>query len=387
MANITNRDCHPSVYKLLIVDDDHDDILIIKRHLDRIQHTSYQVQSAGTVERGLALILEDQFDACLLDYCIGCQTAAEFLAAARHFAVTCPIIILTGTGNESLDHELMALGASDFLEKKLLSPVFLERSIRYSVHTYQQIEEQQLINKQKSAYIANMSHELRTPLNAILGFTQRARQKLEPKLTLQEVEWLDIAIDNSQHLLALINQLVDLSRIEAGKLCLKAETVAIVDTLRAVVQHHHAQADQYNLSLNLNCPDEPIFITGDVTRIRQIFDNLVSNAIKYTEKGSITINATVKPVAQRKIVEVQVCDTGIGMTLEQVAQIFDRFNHIAPTINRKVDSMGLGLPITKELVDLHHGTLQVTSVFGQGSTFIVSLPCVNKFDTSSARNT
>ena len=223
----------------------------------------------------------------------------------------------------------------------------------------------------KSQFLATMSHELRTPMNAVIGFSQLLLRQRHHPLTSQQADMMQRILSNGKHLLTLINEILDLSKIEAGRLELKLETFDVKKLIRATVDELRSLADEKQLALvvhdNLHNPN----MISDSVRLRQIMVNLLSNAIKFTERGSVEVN--VKELSSARLA-ITVKDTGIGIAQNELQHIFEEFRQIDQTTTRKYPGTGLGLAITKSLVQLMQGVITVESQLGQGSTFSIELP-------------
>ena len=222
----------------------------------------------------------------------------------------------------------------------------------------------------KSAFLATMSHELRTPLNSIIGFTGIILQGLAGPLNREQEKQLGLVQRSARHLLALINDVLDISKIEAGELTIAANPVEIIPAILTVVKTMEPLAEQKGLKIVTDLDPETGLVTGDQRRIEQVIMNLLSNAVKFTEQGSIM----VKSVVNAGYVLISVMDSGIGIAPEELDTLFRPFHQIDTGTTRKHEGTGLGLSISKKLVELHGGTITVTSVVGEGSTFSVSLP-------------
>ena len=225
----------------------------------------------------------------------------------------------------------------------------------------------------KSSFLANMSHELRTPLNSILGFAEVMREGLDGPLTERMETDLGIIYSNGQHLLNLINDILDMAKIEAGKMSLSPERFNLQELLEEVMAITTPLARDKDLSLILDRdPSEPLYLEADRIRMRQVMINLVNNAIKFTEAGQITLQA-----AQRDSqIRVSVHDSGIGIPVDELESIFQEFHQVDSSTTRKAGGTGLGLPISRHLVVMHGGKLWAESsgLPGEGSTFFVEVP-------------
>lgn len=222
----------------------------------------------------------------------------------------------------------------------------------------------------KSAFLATMSHELRTPLNSIIGFTGILRQGLPGPINDEQKKQLSMVKNSADHLLALINDVLDISKIEAGQLNVAAETVDLREAVLAAVQTMRPLAEKKGLELVVEITDAVGTITSDRRRVEQILLNILSNAIKYTEKGQVRLDCAVRD----GFVVVNVADTGIGIAQDDLPKLFRPFHQVESGISRKYEGTGLGLSISKRLVELLGGTISAESEPGQGSRFSFTLP-------------
>ena len=222
----------------------------------------------------------------------------------------------------------------------------------------------------KSAFIATMSHELRTPLNSIIGFTGILLQKISGPLTREQEKQLNLVQHSSRHLLALINDILDISKIEAGELRISFDPVNLHQVVEAAVRVVQPLASQKGLSIRTDLATGPIIISGDQRRIEQIVMNLLSNAVKFTETGMVTVTTRVAGGEVR----LSVRDTGVGISQAEIPTLFEPFIQVDTGKSRRTEGTGLGLSISRRLVELHGGSLTVTSTPGAGSEFVVMLP-------------
>jgi signal transduction histidine kinase len=216
-----------------------------------------------------------------------------------------------------------------------------------------------------------MSHELRTPLNAILGFTGTLLMRLPGPLTEEQANQLEIVQSSARHLLSLINDMLDVARIESGKADLHFEEVeagAVVDT---VVTALRPAAENKGLSLKAEMPADELTLTTDRRALRQILNNLVGNAIKYTEKGSVRVRALRDADGS---IAIAVTDTGIGIKSEDRQRLFKAFEQLDRSTTRRFEGVGLGLHLSNKLAALIRAELTVESEPGKGSTFTLKLP-------------
>ena len=226
----------------------------------------------------------------------------------------------------------------------------------------------------KSKFLANMSHELRTPLNAIIGYSEM----LNEEATEEGIDWLEEDLkkikDSATHQLQLINDILDHSKIEAGKLELYLSEFEVTETLTFLKSISQPLADKNSNVIEYNFDDSLGQMHSDETRLRQSLLNFLSNACKFTQNGVVTFSAKSIDIDGIASIEFMVGDNGIGMTPEQLAKIFEEFTQAEDSTAAKFGGTGLGLPITKRLVEMMGGTIEVTSTSGEGSQFYIRLP-------------
>lgn len=227
--------------------------------------------------------------------------------------------------------------------------------------------------KVKSQFLSNMSHELRTPLNGILGFTKLMKKT---KLNNQQLEYLNIIDNSGNHLLNIINDILDLSQIESGKFQFVSEKFNIKHSLENIMAMVMPKVMDKNIQLKLQIdPEIPDYLVGDEVKINQVLINLVNNAIKFTEKGEVKLHAILERINNRvAIINFNVEDTGIGIPDDKLSIIFENFTQLSENKSKLVEGTGLGLTITKRITELLGGSITVSSKVGEGSVFSVTIP-------------
>jgi signal transduction histidine kinase/CheY-like chemotaxis protein len=229
-------------------------------------------------------------------------------------------------------------------------------------------------NRAKSTFLANMSHELRTPLNAIIGYSEMLEEETRDSGKVENVQDLKKIQGAGKHLLALINDVLDLSKIEAGKMGLHLETFDVAQVIDEMVTTLQPAAAKNANSIRVHLEENVSVMRADITKVRQILFNLLSNACKFTDHGTIALNVDQIKVEGKNWIQFQVSDTGIGISAKQKENLFQEFAQADASIARKYGGTGLGLAITHRFVQLMKGKIGVESEAGQGATFTVQLP-------------
>ena len=244
----------------------------------------------------------------------------------------------------------------------------------HNARLFREIEDKgreiEIASKHKSEFLANMSHELRTPLNAILGYTELILDNIYGDVPEKIQEVLERLVKNGRHLLGLINDVLDISKIEAGQLTLSLNDYSMGEVVQTVSTSLEALAAEKNLELNVKVPTDLTIDKGDEQRIAQVFLNLLGNAIKFTEKGEVSVEVVVS----NESFLVSVSDTGLGLSEADQKKIFEEFRQADGSSTREKGGTGLGLSIAKRIVEMHGGRIWVESTLGKGSTFWFTLP-------------
>jgi signal transduction histidine kinase len=246
------------------------------------------------------------------------------------------------------------------------------KNVVFTQELKQANEELLHVDQLKSDFLATMSHELRTPLTAIIGYTDMLMSGLLGEVQEKQKDMFRNILNSSETLLNLINEILDITKIEAGKLELNLEPVELRSVLISVLPVVKPRARDKQIQITTFLPTDLPPMMADVSKMGQIMLNLLTNAVKYThEQGSVVVEARPLPP---NLVEVRVTDTGIGIAQENLVRIFDRFTQIDSSAARRQGGTGLGLSITKDLIELHGGTVRVQSQLGKGPSFIFTIP-------------
>jgi len=244
-------------------------------------------------------------------------------------------------------------------------------NVRLFNEIQQKSGELELANRHKSEFLANVSHELRTPLNAIIGFSEVLLERMFGELNEKQAEYLDDIHSSGKHLLSLINDILNLAKIEAGRMDLELGRFDLRQALHDALNLVRERASRQGISLDLNVAPQLGEWVADELKVKQIMLNLLSNAVKFTPEGG---RIRVQAVPIEEGVQIAVADSGIGIEEHHLNVIFEEFRQVGTDPLKKSEGTGLGLALTKKFVELHGGTITVQSQVGKGSRFTFTLP-------------
>ncbi|MGF1589831.1 MAG: ATP-binding protein [Pleurocapsa sp.] len=416
-------------FSILLVDDDEVDRLTVRRAL-RKASVAIELTEVENGTEALALLRNwsdnlgnlfsdrhiasantpqhytNQLDLILLDYRLPDIDGLELIADIKALNLDLPLIVLTGQGDEKIAVEIMKAGAADYIAKSSIEPNNLAKSIDSAIRLHhaeqavelanqrlrvtnellilknQELEKQQqqikLQNiqlqkayKLKSEFLATMSHELRTPMNAIMGFSQLLLRQYPDPLSGQQQSLIERIFNNSKSLLDMINEMLDFSKLEAGKLKPSPQSFDLAKVVDLTIEELRSLAMQKQLCLSAQIELEDSVLLQDLNFVKRILINLLSNAIKFTESGSIVVKAY--SINKREIA-IAVSDTGVGIAANDRDQIFEAFRQADQSFTRQHSGTGLGLAITQSLVKMMQGRISLESELGVGSTFTIEIP-------------
>ncbi len=406
---------HP--HTILVVDDEELVLSVITSMIEVIGHTAVTALNGFD---GLEVFLRVAPELVLTDLNMPIMHGLVFISRLKELNPDIPIVVMSGTNNLQYAIEAIHLGAWDYINKPVtidslgivLQRVCERMRLIAENKAYQDnleeligkrtlelqavLKQAETANQTKSAFLANMSHELRTPLNAIIGFSDILLKKRFGPLTEDQEEYLGYVHRGGQHLLELINDILDLSKVEADKMELCLEVFSYSELLDSIVVLVKEQAQLRGVSVREQfVQNAPILMTGDKRKLKQIVFNVLANAVKFTPHGgAVTVNLSTIPnntllsavfraglipdQLDRTLCEyalVAISDTGIGIKEEDLERIFNPFEQVDNSVTREFEGTGLGLALTRKLVEMHGGTIWAHSDgIGKGSTFNVLLP-------------
>jgi signal transduction histidine kinase len=366
--------------RILVVDDEPDvEALVLQKFRHQIRNGTVTFLFARDGIEALATLkANDGIDLVVTDINMPRMDGLLLLQKLQESEESVSTIIVSAYGDMANIRTAMNRGAFDFLTKpidfldfeatiaKTIKHVEALREARRRQEENRRLE---LASQHKSQFLANMSHELRTPLNAILGYTELILDSVYGEAPEKMRGVLDRIERNGRHLLSLINDVLDLSKIEAGQLVLALADYSLTNVVHTVYTAVEPLAAEKKLAFKVELPDLPPG-HGDERRLTQVLLNLVGNAIKFTDTGEVTIRASIANGS----FNVAVGDTGPGISAADQAKLFQEFQQADNSITRKKGGTGLGLAISKRIIEMHGGSIRVDSVVGQGSTFSFTLP-------------
>jgi signal transduction histidine kinase len=376
-------DRHP--IRILLIEDDEEDYILLQKLLAKIPNTRYEVQWESTYEAGLAQMLGGEHNICLLDYRLGAYNGIALVKAARSQGYTRPIVLMTGAYESEIDIQALQAGADDYVSKGQMQEELLHRIIRYAIERKKaELEREKLLSEQlatreldkkRNEFISMVVHELKTPLTSLKGYAQLLRKRSMTDSN-DQVGRLAARMDAQiNKLVGLVDDFLDVSRIAAGKLQFREEYFdfdvmvnEIIEELQSTTEHHTIYREGITSQT----------IWGDRMRISQVITNFLSNAIKYApDTGRIL----VKTSSDGSTVALSVQDFGPGIPKEQQELIFAPFYRLEDAFS--APGLGLGLHIAAEIIRRQRGQIWLESDEGQGATFGFTLPIDREHPASS----
>ncbi|BCD96363.1 sensor histidine kinase [Marinagarivorans cellulosilyticus] len=373
-------------YNILVVDDNEIDRATTCHMLSLGKDAEYVITAVDSVNKAEAYLADPKniIDLAFLDYQLIDKTAEDVLQIMQRYERDIPVIVATSFATKRKENQLLKYGIYDFWDKNLLNPASLEHSIRFALNRHQLSQTRYHSQLLQGETLASVIHDLKNPISTIESYNKIAKRLVDKSLsasgdvTDSDSERVDICFDtiekNCQLLQHLVEEILELSKSQAEQQSFPKQSVSINNILRACIQNFTPKAQECNLKLSTNISDKDFVIQGNKDKLTQVFNNLISNAIKYTDNGKITVGLSEQLNKGKPVAHITLQDTGIGIDAKNLDTIFKPFNHIEHKTQKKVDSHGLGLSIVKNLVEQHEGKIYVVSTKGEGSKFTVELP-------------
>ncbi|MDP8229930.1 MAG: ATP-binding protein [Candidatus Gorgyraea atricola] len=377
------------IIKILIIEFNSQNILKIKEALSKPSGVSYELMWLQEEGNLLKKVDEEAFNVILLSYNLPGANGLEILSDLQYKDLQGPVIMMADKGDEEFATLAMRQGAYDYVIKEKGFEKGLSLVIHNALRAFEAQKEKERLQKEiaaknteleaanrklkeldriKSDFVANVAHEFRTPLTIIKGNTDLVIKGGLGKVTPEQKDMLDGAVNIANRLSRLVNDLLDISKIESGKMKLKKGNLNINKIIEENLAVFSKIMKDKKQTLNKDLARDMPGINADIDKTTQVFINLLSNAIKYSPEGG---KITVKSTTLEKEIMVEVSDTGEGIAPENIDTVFDKFTRVTA---EKKEGTGLGLPIAKDIVTLHNGRMWVKSELGKGSQFYFTLP-------------
>jgi signal transduction histidine kinase len=363
--------------QVLLVEDNSGDALLLREMFKKEKPGSFQLTHVSSLGEALALLAKGGMDIVLLDLGLPDGHGLDTVRRAHAVAPEIPLIVLTGLEDEALVAEAMKEGAQDYLIKGQIENRALPRALRHSIERQRMQSETDLIRTNqmqfKDEFLSHVSHELRSPLTAIHQFVTILQDGLAGALVPEQHQYLQIVLRNVKQLDSMINDLLDVTRVQSGKLLMQLQYASASDAITYVVNTLDVAAKAKGIALDSDIQDGLPMVCADPTRIRQILVVLVDNAIKFTPTGGV-VRVKARTGDDPNLVVLEVSDTGCGISPDFTERVFERLFQAPDPAWAGRKGLGLGLYICKELVTLQGGHIWAKSVLGQGSAFSFTLP-------------
>lgn len=375
--------------RVLFIQDSEAETALFRSTLDTITGETFDLVTATDARTGLYLIASGRFDIAFVAAVMGHESGMDVIRRAGGRICSTPMVLLSDKLDTEHEQKCLLAGAVDVLDRIELSPSLLRRVIRYARFNHETtrrlvVNEQRYrelaenashANGEKSKFLANMSHELRTPLNAILGFSEAIQHELfgaiEGTGAAKYREYVGDINSSGKHLLSLINDLLDLSKIEAGKLEISPSNVRLEEIVEDVARMTAPQARDAKVRLETYLPPDSVGIFADGRLIMQAILNIVANAVKFSPPdGHVILRAHL----EGHNIVVSVTDEGCGMTKQDLQHVLEPFHQAGSLETRPEHGTGLGLPLARSIVELHRGGLEIASEISVGTTVSMWLP-------------
>jgi signal transduction histidine kinase len=362
---------------VLLIDDDEDDYLIIRNLIAKIPQSPFRIEWESNLSKAKKLITQASHDIYLVDYRLGAENGLELLSDFDLVQRPEPFIILTGAGDEHVERRAMKMGVADYLVKGALDSELLSRVLRYSLQR-KLIEAQRVhqlieINRSKDEFIALASHQLRTPATAVKQYVGMILEGYAGDITPEQDKFLRSAYESNERQIQVVNDILRVAKLDLKKITLKQAPTDIGKLLESILHDMASLLSNREQTLTYDIDDsKPIIADIDTEYMRMALGNLIDNASKYSPVGKRITVSVAADTDQSATIIIQ--DEGVGIAEKDLDKLFKKFSRIDNPLSVKVGGTGLGLYWSKEVIELHNGTIQVQSKIGSGTSFIIQVP-------------
>lgn len=381
MNTVTSKANMRESYNILVVDDSPIDRATTMHMLSLGIDAEYTPLCASNVSEAVDILENTQqhLDLAILDYHLIDQTAEDILQHIDRTGRDLPVIVATSFATKRKENQLLKYGIYDFWDKNLLNPAALEHSIRFALNRHELSQARYKSHLLQGQTLASVVHDLKNPISTISSYNKIA-QKLVNNGNANDCDRVAICFDtiskNCQLLQHLVQEILELSKSESSEVHFSREPLNVLNILSSCIQDFTPTAEEHGLKIAAEIEEPRLPVLANADKMTQIFNNLISNAIKYTDAGSIHISAIRERHCGKEWAKITFMDTGIGIREADLEKIFEPFNNVQHITQKTIDSHGLGLSITKKLVEAHDGEISVVSKQDHGSTFTIRLPLV-----------
>lgn len=361
--------------KILLIDDDEDDALLFKTVVRKIPDNQFEVEWISSYEEAREAIARSEHDVYVIDYLLGAENGTELLKEFQAVQRRQPFIMLTGAADGRREKEAMTLGAADYLIKGAFDEQLLSRVLQYSIQRKlleaQRIQHLIEVNKSKDEFIAVASHELRTPATAVKQYIGMVVDGFAGEVSDTQRNFLERAFESNERQLRIIDDILRVARLDLETLSLNVVKLDVAKVIRGIMKDLAGLTNKRDQEVTLDAPKKPVFAMADELYFRMALANIIDNASKYSEEGK-SIHITLRDEDGKVCVDVK--DFGVGISDEDQEKLFVKFSRIHNSLSILRGGTGLGLYWAREILALHGGSITVTSVLHEGSTFRITVP-------------
>ncbi len=371
--------------RVLLIDDDEEDYLIIRSLISKIEGSPFKINWVSTVDEATEIIGREEHEIYLVDYRLGSHNGLELLSKFDLVQRAQPFIILTGAGDEKIERKAMRMGVADYLVKNKLDTELLSRVLHYALQRKlseaQRVQHLLEINRSKDEFIALASHQLRTPATAVKQYVGMILEGFAGDINPEQKRFLESAYESNERQIKVVNDILRVAKLDLKKIVLKKKTTNVGKLLESIINDLQSQFLGRSQNVSFKAPEQPVFASVDTEYIRMAVSNIVDNASKYTPEGkNIRINVSAY---KDNMVEIRVSDEGVGISPEDTNKLFKKFSRIDNPLSVRVGGTGLGLYWSKEIIEIHDGSITVDSEVDKGTTFNILLPGTAKSQSAT----